>query len=597
VHPSYFNGIGNTTLPALAANTFNIIWPASAITTAFGWQLGSNAENGSAGILHVGAAASHVSQLTISAVTGTDCPTCVVNNAANTGTAAMTLDMSASTSAAALRIPNLAGATSTTSGVFSYDTTNKNEHTGANGVDNFAIIMPSSITPANNDCAKFTVVGSTITLNTAGAACGAGAGANTALSNLAAVAINAALLPGVTNSIALGSASFFWSNLFSTAIQCGIAGTTSCVITGAGSTSGTATLTWPAVAGTTTNAITSSNNISAPAFVSTVAIGTAPFTVTSTTNVANLNASTLSGATFAAPGPIGSTTPSTGVFTALTCGVAGTTSCVINGAGSTSGTATITWPAVAGTTTNAIAFANAISTGTAPAVTTPGTGFYVFGTEGTEPASIAASADGFNYDSTLHCPVVWNNAVQGGCTDFNPIALTGTNIAGTDHTVFAGLGTGNATPAHLKIQSPTFSSTSGTTAQTEVTTYVVHKKAGSTTSATATNMFNVAMAANQTAGFEIIVHVETTQATPHNCSTTENFIASVQDTAATVTQQTTAGTIGTICDTGTLTLAAAFSAAAPSVFSVTPTWTTIVPTAVIITVEIHNLSQQELALL
>jgi hypothetical protein len=110
-------------------------------------------------------------------------------------------------------------------------------------------------------------------------------------------------------------------------------------------------------------------------------------------------------------------------------------------------------------------------------------------------------------------------------------------------------------------------------------------------------MFNVAMAANQTAGFEIIVHVETTQATPHNCSTTENFIASVQDTAATVTQQTTAGTIGTICDTGTLTLAAAFSAAAPSVFSVTPTWTTIVPTAVIITVEIHNLSQQELALL
>jgi hypothetical protein len=56
-----------------------------------------------------------------------------------------------------------------------------------------------------------------------------------------------------------------------------------------GSTSGTATLTAPAVAGTSTNAIVSTNNISAPAFVSTVAIGTPPFAVTSTTAVTNLS--------------------------------------------------------------------------------------------------------------------------------------------------------------------------------------------------------------------------------------------------------------------------------------------------------------------
>ncbi len=110
-------------------------------------------------------------------------------------------------------------------------------------------------------------------------------------------------------------------------------------------------------------------------------------------------------------------------------------------------------------------------------------------------------------------------------------------------------------------------------------------------------MFNVALAANQTAGFMIVVHVETTQATPQNCSTTQTFLAAVQDTSATVTQQTTAGPIATICSTGTLTLAAAFSTAAPAVFSVTPSWTTIVPTAVIISVEIHNLSQQEITLL
>jgi hypothetical protein len=90
------------------------------------------------------------------------------------------------------------------------------------------------------------------------------AGANTALSNLAAVAINAALLPGTTNSIALGSSGDVWTNLFSTALNCGIIGTTSCVITGNGGTSGSGTITWPAVAGTSTNPIVFSNVISGP---------------------------------------------------------------------------------------------------------------------------------------------------------------------------------------------------------------------------------------------------------------------------------------------------------------------------------------------
>lgn len=106
------------------------------------------------------------------------------------------------------------------------------------------------------------------TENTSGvpawAVCGTGSGATVALNNLSAVAINAALLPGTTNSIALGSSSEYWSNLFSTAIQCGIAGTTGCVISGAGSTSGTATITWPAVAGTASNSIGFSNNLQIP---------------------------------------------------------------------------------------------------------------------------------------------------------------------------------------------------------------------------------------------------------------------------------------------------------------------------------------------
>jgi hypothetical protein len=41
-------------------------------------------------------------------------------------------------------------------------------------------------------------------------------GANTSLNNLASVAINASLLPGVTNSIALGSSTYRWSDLYLT---------------------------------------------------------------------------------------------------------------------------------------------------------------------------------------------------------------------------------------------------------------------------------------------------------------------------------------------------------------------------------------------
>lgn len=204
----------------------------------------------------------------------------------------------------------------------------------------------------------------------------------------------------------------------------------------------------------------------------------------------------------------------------------------------------------------------------------------------------ALTIRGGNVGSTGTTPTLGPVTITGG-----GVTAAATNIAGADVTIAGGLGTGNSTSAHVKLQEPTFSNTTGTAAQTQATTYVVHKKAGSTTSATATNMFNIAVAANQTIGVEVIVHVETTQATPQNCSTTENFIAAVQNTGGTVTQQSTAGTIGTICSTGSLTIAVAFSAATPSVFSVTPSWATIVPTGVIITVEVHNLSQQDITLL
>lgn len=69
-----------------------------------------------------------------------------------------------------------AGLTTTVNGDLGYDTTNKNWHIWGNAVDNINVVIPTSITPANNDCAKWTVVTGVITLNTNGAACGAGGG-------------------------------------------------------------------------------------------------------------------------------------------------------------------------------------------------------------------------------------------------------------------------------------------------------------------------------------------------------------------------------------------------------------------------------------
>lgn len=186
-----------------------------------------------------------------------------------------------------------------------------------------------------------------------------------------------------------------------------------------------------------------------------------------------------------------------------------------------------------------------------------------------------------------------NVVIQGG-------GMTGaaTNVAGADVSIAGGLGTGTSTPSHVIIKAPGFGAASGTTAQSSVTRFVFHSKAGSTTTATATNMFNIALANNQTAGARIHVHVETTQATPQNCSTSSEFFIAAQDTAGTVTTNVSSAVgTATICSTGTLTLTLAASAAAPTVISVTPSWTTIVPTAVIITVGIENLSQQDVALL
>jgi hypothetical protein len=68
--------------------------------------------------------------------------------------------------------------------------------------------------------------------------------------------------PATDNTNTLGDATHRWSNIFGTTFTCGVGGTTSCVITGSGSTSGTATITWPATAGTPSNPFVFSNALS-----------------------------------------------------------------------------------------------------------------------------------------------------------------------------------------------------------------------------------------------------------------------------------------------------------------------------------------------
>ena len=195
-----------------------------------------------------------------------------------------------------------------------------------------------------------------------------------------------------------------------------------------------------------------------------------------------------------------------------------------------------------------------------------------------------------------------NNASTGasgaaGALTIQAGGMTGaaTNLSGADTVVASGLGTGNAQASHTILKHPTFSQTSGTTAQTAVAGYIRLAKAGSTTSAQATTMFSVAAAAGNSAGGMVIVHVYTTQATPHSCSDTGIWEFAVQgDTSPTANINRVDATPTTICDTGTLTLTAAMSAANPSVFSVTPTWTTIVPTAVWIEIIIINPSDVDI---
>ena len=97
--------------------------------------------------------------------------TVVYTDQANTGGAAMTLDMSGSiTTASAFRVPNKAGCTVALNGADCYDTTSNNRHFGTNSAD--SIVPVTTITPTNGNCAQWTIVSGNVQLGQAAGACG-----------------------------------------------------------------------------------------------------------------------------------------------------------------------------------------------------------------------------------------------------------------------------------------------------------------------------------------------------------------------------------------------------------------------------------------
>jgi hypothetical protein len=103
--------------------------------------------------------------------------------------------------AAEFKLPVAASFVTLANGEVGYDTTNKNWHVWQNGAD--VLLAPLAAGFTSGHCGQPTSSAGTWQFADAGAACGTGSGANTALSNLSAVAVNTALLPGTDNSISV----------------------------------------------------------------------------------------------------------------------------------------------------------------------------------------------------------------------------------------------------------------------------------------------------------------------------------------------------------------------------------------------------------
>jgi hypothetical protein len=135
----------------------------------------------------------------------------VQNNTTNTGTSAMTLDLSASTVANAFKIPVLAGCTAGASGVLCYDSTAKSTKARTNNAD--SVVGAFASAPAGGSCVQTS--GTTGLLTETGSGCGSGGGGSagsTLFSTTASTTVTAAsattLIGTVTGSLTVAANTF-----------------------------------------------------------------------------------------------------------------------------------------------------------------------------------------------------------------------------------------------------------------------------------------------------------------------------------------------------------------------------------------------------
>jgi hypothetical protein len=119
-----------------------------------------------------------------------------------TGGSGAIFDLSAGSSTVGFKPPSAAGAVPTAAGVLSYDST-ANQPVFGDGTNTVRMIGLSGSTPANNDCAKFVVSGTSVKVATNGGACGAGGSGTTVTVNGSATSSTANLsstLPAIVTN-------------------------------------------------------------------------------------------------------------------------------------------------------------------------------------------------------------------------------------------------------------------------------------------------------------------------------------------------------------------------------------------------------------
>lgn len=334
-------------------------------------------------------------------------------------------------------------------------------------------------------------------------------------------------------------------------------------------------------------------------------------------------------ATFSGAATITGSTLFTFSGSTLTIGGASNAGVIALG-GSTSGTATCTAPAVAGTSTNPITCSNVLAVPFSGVATNAAYGFtgvaadagmlnyngsfgigtaidsqsgttiyFTIGQAGADVLSIAEIQPNSDAAQALGDTAKrFTNAFFSGTVNsptFGIPATAGTNAAGSSTTLAGGLGTGNAAPGPVFNDGGTKSTTSGSTAQTQVHRQVVNDtKTLSTTTATATNILSLNVANDNSAGVVVRYTIIAKSAT--DTCTASGVVTAVAETNSGGTSKSAVNAatgIGqaTIC-TGADTLAATFAitAANPAVLSVTPSWVTITPTSVYIIYNYDDLS-------